>query len=71
MAMGGLAAAAGLGQTVGSTVAGWLFGALAQASFAWLAAPLLAMLAAVVLRPEWWVRTVPIRAYDEAAVGGS
>ena len=39
--MGGLAVASALGQTLGSAAAGWLFGALAQLTFAWLAAPLL------------------------------
>ena len=50
--MGGLAAAAGLGQTLGSAAGGWLFGALAQLSFAWLGAPLALML--VLVRPAWW-----------------
>lgn len=52
--MGGLAAAAGLGQTLGSSVGGWLFGALAQRSFGWLTLPLVAMLILVVARPGWW-----------------
>ncbi|MCW5637100.1 MAG: MFS transporter [Rubrivivax sp.] len=52
-AMGGLAAAAGLGQTLGSAAAGWLFGAVAQISFAWLAMPLLLMLGVVLTRSEW------------------
>jgi len=52
--MGGLAAAAGLGQTLGSAAAGWLFGAVAQLSFAWLALPLLATLGALIARPTWW-----------------
>jgi MFS family permease len=52
--MGGLAAAAGLGQTFGSATAGWLFGAMAQLSFAWLALPLLATLGALIVRPAWW-----------------
>lgn len=53
-AMGGLAAAAGFGQTLGAAVAGWLFGTTAQLSFAWLAVPLLAALGVVLARPEWW-----------------
>ena len=52
--MGGLAAAAGLGQTLGSSVGGWLFGALAQRSFGWLTLPLVAMLILLVARPGWW-----------------
>ena len=52
--MGGLAAAAGLGQTLGSAAGGWLFGALAQLSFAWLGAPLALMLALLLMRPGWW-----------------
>ena len=52
--MGGLAAAAGFGQTLGSSVGGWLFGAFAQRSFSWLTLPLVAMLILVVARPGWW-----------------
>ena len=52
--MGGLAAAAGLGQTLGSAAGGWLFGALAKLSFAWIGAPLALMLALLLLRPGWW-----------------
>ena len=53
-AMGGLAAAAGLGQTLGSAAAGWLFGSAAQIGFAWLALPLLATLGVLLARPAWW-----------------
>ncbi len=52
--MGGLAAAAGLGQTLGSAAGGWLFGDLAQRSFAWLGAALALMLALMLVRPAWW-----------------
>lgn len=52
--MGGLAAAAGFGQTLGSAATGWLFGAVAQLSFAWLALPLLATLGTLLVRPTWW-----------------
>ena len=52
--MGGLAAAGALGQTLGSAAGGWLFGAVARLSFAWLALPLLAMLIALMVRPSWW-----------------
>ncbi len=52
--MGGLAAAAGLGQTLGSAAGGWLFGAFAQRSFAWLIVPLVVMLIFLLARPLWW-----------------
>ncbi len=52
--MGGLAAAGGLGQTLGSFMGGWLFGAVAQRSFAWLALPFAALLAMLILRPGSW-----------------
>lgn len=59
--MGGLAAAAGLGQTLGSAAGGWLFAAVAQLSFAWLAGLLALMLALLLARPGWWslVATAP------------
>ena len=61
--MGGLAAAAGLGQTLGSLVGGWLFGAVAQQSFAWLVLPFVALLAMLLLRPGSWseIPTEPTR----------
>jgi len=62
--MGGLAAAAGLGQTLGSIAGGWLFGALAQRGFGWLALPLLAMLALLLFRPAWWKAPSALRATD-------
>ncbi len=49
-AMGSLAAAAGLGQTLGASFAGWLFGSLAQTGFAWLALPLVATLILLLFR---------------------
>lgn len=52
--MGGLAAAASLGQTLGSSVGGWLFGALAQRSFGWLIVPLVVTLGLLLARPAWW-----------------
>lgn len=52
--MGGLAAAAGLGQTLGSAAGGWLFGVLAERSFGLLTLPLLVMLVLLVLRRRWW-----------------
>ena len=52
--MGGLAAASGLGQTLGSAAGGWLFGALAHLSFAWLTLPLLLMTGVLLARPRWW-----------------
>ena len=61
--MGGLAAAAGLGQTLGSLMGGWLFGAVAQQSFAWLTVPFVALLAVPILRPALWssIPTQPTR----------
>ena len=50
--MGSLAAAAGLGQTLGASAAGWLFGALAAFGFIWLALPLVATLLLLVLWPS-------------------
>ena len=44
MTMGGLASAAGLGQTAGASLAGVLFGSATQLAFAWLTLPLLAVL---------------------------
>ena len=52
--MGGLTAAAGLGQTLGSSVGGWLFGEVGQHSFSWLIIPLAMLLALLVVRPGWW-----------------
>ncbi|HEP9100173.1 TPA: MFS transporter [Pseudomonas aeruginosa] len=53
-AMGGLAAAAGFGQTLGSAAAGWLFGTVMQSSFAWLSVPLAATLAFLLIPRPWW-----------------
>ena len=53
--MGGLAAASGFGQTLGSAAGGWLFGAQAHLSFGWLTLPLLLMLGLLVTRPRWWL----------------
>ena len=52
--MGGLAAASGLGQTLGSAAGGWLFGAQAHLSFGWLTLPLVLMLVLLLTRPRWW-----------------
>ena len=52
--MGGLAAASGLGQTLGSAAGGWLFGEFAHRSFGWLTLPLLVMLVLLLARPHWW-----------------
>ncbi len=52
--MGGLAAASGLGQTLGSAAGGWLFGAMAHLSFGWLMLPLLLMTGLLLARPHWW-----------------
>lgn len=58
--MGGLAAAAGFGQTLGSVAGGWLFGALAQKSFGWLTLPLIITLFMLLARPRLFVHP-PIR----------
>ena len=55
--MGALAAAAGLGQTLGSSLGGWLFGSLAQGSFGLLIVPLVGMLVLMLSRPGWWSDT--------------
>ena len=52
--MGGLTAAAGLGQTLGSAAGGWLFGVLAHRSYGLLTLPLLVMLGLLLARPAWW-----------------
>ena len=52
--MGGLAAAAGFGQMLGSAAGGWLFGALAQRSFGWLTLPLVLMMGLLLVRARWW-----------------
>ena len=52
--MGGLAAASGLGQTLGSAAGGWLFGASAHLSFAWLTLPLVVMLVFLLFRRGGW-----------------
>lgn len=54
MVMGGLTAAAGLGQTLGSAAGGWLFGALAHRGYGLLTLPLLVMLGLLLARPRWW-----------------
>ena len=64
--MGGLVAAAGLGQTLGSVVGGWLFGAVARQSFAWLALPFAALLAVLMLRPGSW-SVIPTQSFRSLA----
>jgi MFS family permease len=51
--MGGITAAAGLGQVLGSAAGGWLFGELAQTSYGWLSLPLIFTVVIMLLRPEW------------------
>jgi hypothetical protein len=65
--MGGLTAAAGLGQTIGSAASGWLFGLAAQVSFTWLALPLLATLVLLLARPDWWSRQADPRGVSRAS----
>ena len=68
--MGSLAAAAGLGQTLGSAAGGWLFGALAQRSFGWLTLPLVLMLGFLLARSRWWsVKAVASSAQPRRLVG--
>lgn len=55
--MGALAASAALGQTLGSALAGAVFGALGQGTFGLIIVPAAAMLALLVVRPSWWVAT--------------
>ena len=52
--MGALTVAAGVGQTLGSSLDGWLFGALGQGSFALLMVPLVGMLVLLLVKPGWW-----------------
>ena len=52
--MGGLTAAAGLGQTLGSAAGGWFFGVLGHRGYGWLTLPLLAMWGLLMVRPAWW-----------------
>ena len=52
--MGWLAAAAGLGQTLGSATGGWLFGAFAQHAFGWLALPLSVVPILMLLHRQRW-----------------
>lgn len=65
--MGGLTAAGGLGQTIGSATSGWLFGLAAQVSFTWLALPLLATLGLLLARPDWWSRQADPRGISRAS----
>ena len=53
--MGALTAAAGLGQTIGSSLGGWLFGSLSQVGFGLLIVPLAATQALLFTRPGWWL----------------
>lgn len=52
--MGGLAAASSVGQILGSAAGGWMFGIAVQHSYGWLTLPLVAILALVLARPDWW-----------------
>ncbi len=64
--MGSLAAAGGFGQTLGSAVGGWLFGAIVQTAFGWLTLPLLATLALLLFRPSWWRVATPTALIHES-----
>ena len=50
--MGGLAAAASLGQTLGSAAGGWLFGVSPERGFAWLVLPLALLFLLLLFRPS-------------------
>lgn len=52
--MGAVAASAGLGQTLGASLTGWLFAATAQLTFGLLMLPLVVMLVVLAVRPGWW-----------------
>ena len=52
--MGALAAAAGLGQTLGSSLAGAIFGGLGQSTFGLMILPFGVMLGLLLVRPGWW-----------------
>jgi MFS family permease len=69
--MGGIAAAAGLGQVLGSSAGGWMFGEVAQSSFAWLSLPLILTLAVVLLRPAWGSRQSAVRDGITRHAGGA
>lgn len=64
--MAWLAAAGAVGQTLGSAIAGWLFGIVAQFAFGWLALPLVVTLPLLLLRPSWWVATAASTAGEKA-----
>lgn len=53
--MGALAASAALGQTLGSSLAGVVFGALGQVTFGVMIVPAAAMILLLLARPAWWV----------------
>lgn len=68
--MGALAAASGLGQTIGSSISGWLFGVIAQLTFGLLILPLAVMLVFLVLRPAWWSGALqPLHDPGKVAIG--
>ena len=52
--MGALAAAASVGQALGSSLAGAIFGELGQGTFGLMILPLVAMLALLLVRQGWW-----------------
>ena len=56
--MGALAAAAGLGQTIGASLAGASFGWIGQGTFGLMILPFAVMFVLLLLRPGWWVASV-------------
>ncbi len=69
--MGGIAAAAGLGQVLGSSAGGWLFGELAQWSYAWLSLPLIFALLVLLLRPKWGLPQPSAREHRPRGAAGN
>lgn len=53
--MGALAASSALGQTLGSSLGGAVFGVLGQGTFGLIIFPAATMLVLLVVRPAWWV----------------
>lgn len=69
--MGGITAAAGLGQVLGSSAGGWLFGELAQTSYGWLSLPLIFTLVALWLRPKWGSSQLSVREHRPRGAAGN
>ncbi|MEO7852668.1 MAG: MFS transporter [Rubrivivax sp.] len=68
--MGGITAAAGLGQVLGSSAGGWLFGELAQTSYGWLSLPLIFSPVVLWLRPKMGLPQSSVREHRPREAGG-